>query len=191
MTQILLSLLVTILIPLSVGEALVQYTGEINLRSVITHQPLLVVAFLMSLITTIQLLVSRLNRKAPVPQPSSDAIALLSALQSKGRLLDFVSEDISAYSDAQVSAAARIVHSGCREVVLKSFSPEPIVKAKEGSLISGVEGTELNKYRLSGKVGRAPYSGKLVHHGWRATKTEVPSRSDNSLVIAPAELAVE
>lgn len=191
MLNLILSIFVTILIPLSLGEALIQYTGVINLRSVITHQPLLVLAFVLSLAVTINQIILLLRKKKLPASQSSDALALISSLQAKGRLLDFALEDITAYSDAQVSAAARIVHSGCREVIEKGFAPEPVVSAREGSTVTDLRGEELNNFRLSGKVGRAPFSGKVVHRGWRASKVELPQREVCSNLIAPAELEVQ
>ena len=43
-------------------------------------------------------------------------------LQEKGRLVDFLMDDINAYSDAQVGAAARVVHAGCRGVLQDHFA---------------------------------------------------------------------
>ena len=54
-------------------------------------------------------------------QPAVDthdrAVQMLALLQREGRLIDFVLEDLTAYSDAQIEAAARDVHAGCHRVL--------------------------------------------------------------------------
>src|SRR5690242_15152763 len=53
----------------------------------------------------------------PVPAASNQAeaeiVSLVAILQDRGRLVDFLMEDITSYDDAQVGAAARVVHEGC------------------------------------------------------------------------------
>src|SRR3954464_2306374 len=41
------------------------------------------------------------------------ALQLLSLFQREARLIDFTQENLSAYSDADIGAAARVVHEGC------------------------------------------------------------------------------
>ena len=60
---------------------------------------------------------------APPPVESSDrATQLLAILQRDGRLVDFLMEDLAPYQDAQVGAAVRDVHRGCREALDKYAS---------------------------------------------------------------------
>ncbi len=40
-------------------------------------------------------------------------LQLLALLQKQGRLIDFLKEDISAYSDAQIGGAVRKIHQEC------------------------------------------------------------------------------
>lgn len=115
--------------------------------------------------------------QAPLPAKASaeaEVLAVLGTLQNKGRLVDFVMDDISKYSDAQVGAAARVVHEGCKSAMTELFTIEPVVKAAEGSKIDvPPNGGEF--YRLSGSIsGEGPYSGTLVHKGWKATKVNLP-----------------
>src|SRR5690606_38389504 len=49
--------------------------------------------------------------------PEATATQLLAVLQRDGRLVDFLMEDIAPYGDAQVGAAVRSVHAGCRQVL--------------------------------------------------------------------------
>ena len=48
-------------------------------------------------------------------QPSDGALQILGILQRDSRLIDFLMEDISAYSDDQVGAAVRDLHQQCRD----------------------------------------------------------------------------
>src|SRR5450830_760273 len=49
------------------------------------------------------------------------ALQLLGILQRDARLIDFAQEDLSAYADADIGAAARVVHEGCRKVLREHF----------------------------------------------------------------------
>ncbi|MDG5815398.1 DUF2760 domain-containing protein [Chitinispirillales bacterium ANBcel5] len=122
----------------------------------------------------------------------SDAIALLSLLQREGRLVDFFMEPIDAYSDAQIGAAVRDVHRGCATVLDNSFGVEPVLDKQEGEEIEIVADFDPEKYRLTGNVsGNPPYKGVLRHHGWKASRCELPvwQGSDESVdIVAPAEL---
>src|SRR5260370_29873562 len=56
----------------------------------------------------------------PVPVPiagnktEAEIVSFLALLQERGRLVDFLMEDITTYDDAQVGAASRVVHEGCK-----------------------------------------------------------------------------
>ncbi|WP_234745964.1 DUF2760 domain-containing protein, partial [Burkholderia sp. WTPI3] len=56
--------------------------------------------------------------KAPAPErreaSPQAALQLLGLLQRDARFIDFVEEDIAGYGDADIGAAARLVHDGCR-----------------------------------------------------------------------------
>ena len=54
---------------------------------------------------------------APAATPESGALQLLSLLQREGRFVDFVEQEVTAFSDADVGAAARVVHEGCRRAL--------------------------------------------------------------------------
>ena len=118
----------------------------------------------------------------PTSSPSADVevIAFLSLLQEKGRLVDFLMDDVTSYSDAQVGAAARVVHQGCQAVLKEHLSIEPIAQEPEGSQISLPEGYDAANFRLSGNVsGEPPYEGSLVHKGWKATEVKLPRTTGN------------
>lgn len=132
-----------------------------------------------------------------VPKNTAEAevIAVVGSLQSKGRFVDFLMDDIGKYSDAQVGAAARVVHQGCKSAFDELFTVEPVASEKEGSTISVPAGAG-ESYRLSGSVsGEGPFTGKLVHKGWKASRVNLPRVirvEDGQLPpIAPAQVEVK
>ncbi|MBL8924587.1 MAG: DUF2760 domain-containing protein [Myxococcaceae bacterium] len=124
-------------------------------------------------------------------QQHSAALFMLGLLQREGRLLDFLQEDISSFSDGDIGAAARVVHAGCKKVLAQYLGVAPVVKDGEGAQVTVPTGFDASRFRLTGNVsGQGPWTGSLKHHGWVATKVElpeVPSTVDVK-VIAPAEV---
>jgi len=51
----------------------------------------------------------------------AEVVNFLAILQEKGRLVDFLMDDITAYDDAQVGAAARVIHQGCKAALQEHF----------------------------------------------------------------------
>lgn len=131
----------------------------------------------------------------PEDQGHSEVVTLLSVFQEKGRLVDFLMDDIVAYSDAQVGGAARVVHQGCASALKEYFSISPVSAEKEGSRVTVPSDAPDGYYRLSGKVqGDAPFSGKLVHKGWKTDSVSLPrvlAADDSRLpAIAPAQVEI-
>ena len=119
------------------------------------------------------------------------ALQLLGILQRDARLIDFAQEDLSAYSDADIGAAARVVHEGCRKVLREHFMIEPVLRESEGSQLTVSPGFDASAIRLTGNVvGSAPFNGTVGHRGWRATDVHLPKVADghNVHVLAPAEV---
>ncbi len=50
------------------------------------------------------------------------ALQLLGLLQREARFVDFIQEDVAPYTDAEIGAAARVVHEGCRKVLREHFA---------------------------------------------------------------------
>lgn len=125
----------------------------------------------------------------------AEVVNLIALLQDKGRLVDFLMDDITAYPDAQVGAAARVVHQGCAAVLREYFKVQPVHEGTEGSRLELPPDFDAARYRLIGKVkGEPPFSGTLLHHGWLVAELSLPRvvKSGESLeqhrVIAPAEV---
>ena len=128
---------------------------------------------------------------APSHAPSAAALQLLALFQRDARLIDFVQENLSTYSDADIGAAARVVHEGCRKVLNDHFTLEPILTEAEGSRITLPVGFNVNAIRLTGNVvGNAPFTGNLSHTGWRAAAVNLPklTAGHDAHVLAQAEV---
>lgn len=119
------------------------------------------------------------------------ALQLLGLMQREARFVDFVQEDVGAYSDMEIGAAARVVHEGCRKVLREHFTLEPVRTETEGSRLMLPAGFDAAAVRLTGNVvGQAPFSGTLSHRGWRITHTRLPQLTDDkaAAIIAQAEV---
>ncbi|WP_179404554.1 DUF2760 domain-containing protein [Burkholderia guangdongensis] len=127
-----------------------------------------------------------------IKEASPDAaLQLLGLLQRNARFVDFVEEDIAGYSDADIGAAARLVHDGCRATLREHFTIRPVRAETEGSRITLPAGFDAAAIRLTGNVvGSAPFNGSLSHRGWRADDVKLPKLIDSHdvSVIAPAEV---
>jgi hypothetical protein len=115
----------------------------------------------------------------PVPAASNQAeaeiVSLLATLQERGRLVDFLMEDITTYDDAQVGAAARVVHEGCKAALREHFEIRSVRAEIEGSSITIPSGYAADEYRLIGNIrGAGPFSGTLVHRGWKTEGVKLP-----------------
>jgi len=97
------------------------------------------------------------------PQASradADIVHFLAMLQEKGRLVDFLMDDINAYSDAQVGAAARVVHAGCKGVLQEHFTINPVRTEQEGSTVQVPLLYSADEYRLVGKIAAPSQRGQ-------------------------------
>ena len=122
---------------------------------------------------------------------TDSALQLLGLLQRDGRLIDFLQEDVAGYSDAEIGAAARVVHGSVRKALLSHVTLERVKREAEGSRLTIAKGFSAHEIRLTGNVvGEAPFTGTLAHAGWRATHIELPKLSPgyDVRVIAPAEV---
>ena len=126
-------------------------------------------------------------------QADSEVVNFVAILQDRGRFVDFLMDDIKGYSDAQVGAAGRVLHEGCKAVLLEHFGIRPMREEGEGSKVTVPTGYAPDDYRLVGKIsGEAPFTGTLIHHGWRVEWVKLPrllrASADRLPAIAPAEV---
>lgn len=134
----------------------------------------------------------------PIPEKKEELkdyshLRLLSLLQESGRLIDFLKEDITSYSDAQIGAAVRKIHQDCGKSIEEWVTIRPLLEEKEDSMITIPKGYDPSSIKIVGKVkGEAPYTGTVVHTGWKAHKKSLPKStgSQNHEIIAPAEVEV-
>lgn len=121
----------------------------------------------------------------------AEALQLLGILQRDGRLVDFLEEDLAPFSDAEVGAAARTVHEGCKKAVTAYFTLEPVYREPEGAPIVVQDGFDPAEVRLTGNVvGKPPFHGSLKHHGWKAKGVTLPARvpEQDPTIVQPAEV---
>jgi hypothetical protein len=119
------------------------------------------------------------------------ALQLLGLLQQEGRLVDFLEEDVAQYTDAEIGAAVRVVHEGCRKTLHEHLTLQPIREEAEGSRITLEAGFDAAALRPTGNlVGEPPFTGTLAHRGWRALEVRLPklAQGHDVKVIAPAEV---
>jgi hypothetical protein len=129
----------------------------------------------------------------PKPQASAadGAVQVLGVLQRDSRLIDFLMEDISAYTDDQVGAAIRDVQVQAKQSLERYLKLQPVIDAVEETTVT-TAGMDATSYKLIGKVppnGKAA-SGVLRHRGWKAGQVELPAAKPSNILV-PAELEVE
>lgn len=122
------------------------------------------------------------------------AVQILSILQRQGRMIDFLQENLDAYDDAQIGAAVRSIHQGCRSALADHIELVPIYEDPEGGDVTVPEGFDAGQVRLTGSVsGEPPFRGVLQHRGWRIRRIDLPKITkpiEKDWVIAPAEVEV-
>ncbi|MBK8508825.1 MAG: DUF2760 domain-containing protein [Candidatus Competibacteraceae bacterium] len=131
-------------------------------------------------------------KPAPLRETLPDsALQLLALLQQEGRFVDFLEENVTAYSDADIGGAARVVHEGCRKVVRDYLQIEPVRAENEGARLTLAAGFDPATVRLTGNVvGQPPFTGTLMHRGWRVARITLPKLAEghDARVLAPAEV---
>jgi len=135
-------------------------------------------------------------RKAPPPpKPTTDAaVQFLGLLQREGRLVDFLREDIQPYDDAQIGAAVRAIHEGCRQILSEHVTLEPVLNGNEGDEVTVPADFDPSAIRLTGNVtGEPTFRGTLRHAGWRAKQVKLPAQpaGQDTKIVAPAEVELQ
>ena len=130
-------------------------------------------------------------------EPAADsvdrAVQMLALLQRDGRLVDFLSEDIAPYPDAQLGAAVRVIHDSCRQALDRYFKLEPVIASEEDHPVTVPAGFDPGSIKLMGNVvGAPPMRGLLRHRGWRVQQASLPALPHASArsIVAPAEVEI-
>jgi hypothetical protein len=135
---------------------------------------------------------AKAERKPEPAPPSHDAaLQLLALLQREGRFVDFLEEDVASFADADIGAAARVVHAGCRKAIREHVKLEPVRTEEEGAKVTLSEPLDASAVKLTGNVqGKGPYSGTLRHRGWKAADITMPTAVDghDARILAQAEV---
>jgi hypothetical protein len=124
---------------------------------------------------------------------SDGALQMLGILQRDSRLLDFLMEDVAAYSDDQIGAAVRELHDQCRDSVSRYVTLQPVIDGVEGTFVQAPS-KDPNLVKFVGNVpAKPPSGGTLRHKGWRAAKVDLPALAakQDATILAPAEIEIE
>jgi hypothetical protein len=169
-------------------------------------------SFVLAVALLVIILVGRAKRSEPEPpkaegakpipvpaanqQVEAEIVSFLGMLQERGRLVDFLMEDITTYDDTQVGAAARVVHEGCKAALREHFKIGSVREEDEGSSVTIPSGYAADEYRLIGNIrGAGPFSGTLVHRGWKTEWVKLPRivrlNADRLPTITPAEVELK
>jgi hypothetical protein len=119
------------------------------------------------------------------------ALQVLALFQREGRFIDFLHENVASFSDAEIGAAARVVHAGCHKALHDCFVIAPVRPEAEGARVTLEAGFDPSAHRLTGKVaGAPPHTGTLQHRGYRALEVKLPMLHEDhdARIIHPAEL---
>lgn len=142
----------------------------------------------------VQLLIE--NRETPKLAEAADPshLRILYYLQQSGRLIDFLKEDIAAFNDAQIGAAVRKIHQDCAQTIEELVTIRPLRDENEGATVQIHKGYDPAEIKIVGNIkGEPPFTGTLIHRGWKAHKLSLPKKSGNvgMEVICPAEVEVK
>lgn len=126
-------------------------------------------------------------------EQEQSAKQLLAILQQQGRFVDFIYTNIDHYSDAQISAAARILHQGCQKALKRHCKINAIRSEIEGDTIVLEHQFDRHSIHLTGNIqNQDNFRGNLIHKGWKIDDLALPVLSDNANpnIIQPAEIEV-
>jgi hypothetical protein len=129
----------------------------------------------------------------PSVKTSDGALQILSIMQRDSRLLDFLMEDLTTYSDDQVGAAVRELHDQCRDSVSRYITLQPVIDGVEGTFAQAPS-KDPGIVKFVGNVpATPPPGGTLRHKGWRAAKVDLPALppKQDATILAPAEIEIE
>jgi hypothetical protein len=130
------------------------------------------------------------------PKVSDGALQVLHLLQRDSRLIDFLMEDITSYTDDQIGAAVRTLHTESKASLARHFMLNPVIDGVEGTYqkLDSSKAPDPNRIKL---IGNVPANGKVAggtlrHRGWMASSVNLPPLGkQDPTILAPAELEVE
>jgi hypothetical protein len=128
----------------------------------------------------------------PVEETPERATQMLALFQRDGRLVDFLMEDLTAYADAQIGAAVRDVHAGCRQALSRYATLAPVLDDEEGSTMLIDGGIDPARVKVVGHVaGTSAFHGVVRHRGWEVTRLDLPPLpASGRTIVAPAEVEI-
>jgi len=124
-------------------------------------------------------------------KPSAEPLWLLALLQREGRLLDFLLEDIQAYSNEDIGASVRDIQAKSQKAIKEHLVLAPVLNQPEQANVEVPVGFDPSAIRLTGNVtGQPPFRGTLTHHGWRVQEIKIarPAEGQDQFVVQPAEV---
>jgi hypothetical protein len=123
------------------------------------------------------------------PSAATGALQLLSLLQREGRFIDFIQQDVATFGDADIGAASRVVHEGCRRALRAHARVVSVRNEAEGSSVV-LERASADVKLVGNVAGTAPFRGVLRHRGWRVEELTLPTLlgAHDPKVVAAAEL---
>ena len=134
------------------------------------------------------------SKPAAPPRPTGESLRLLGILQSEARLVDFLLENIQQVDDATLTAYVREVHQKASAALKKHVTLEPIRSEQEDATVTIPAGFDPSAVRLIGEVtGQPPFTGTLIHPGWKVTRLDVPKLPEGAdgMILAPAEVELK
>jgi len=130
---------------------------------------------------------------APAVRTSDGALQILAIMQRDARLIDFLMEDISGYTDDQIGAAVRELHDQCRDSIARYVTLQPVIDGVEGTFAKAPS-SDPNLVKFIGNVpAKPPAGGTLRHKGWRVAKVNLPALAakQDVTIVAAAEIEIE
>ena len=84
-----------------------------------------------------------------------------------------------------------MIHAGGQKVINDYFTLLPVRDEAEESRVTLPEGYDAGEVRLTGHVvGQAPFTGTLIHRGWKVGEVKLPALASghDAKIIAAAEV---
>ena len=129
--------------------------------------------------------------KPAAPKVIGEAVRLLALLQGEARLVDFLLEDITGAPDAQIGQAVKEIHRKAAKVLKDHLTLSVVMAGADGDRVTVAQGFDPSAVRVVGNVtGRPPFTGTLLHPGWRVKEVRLPALADGQdpFVLQPAEV---